>query len=45
MRDLDRLGEILVEQDDKRFLLKSEFVSSCGKVFQAVGVAMPPTVR
>jgi hypothetical protein len=45
IRDLDRLGKIVVEQDDKRFLLRSESVGSCGKVFQATGVAMPPTVR
>jgi transposase len=45
IRDLERLEEIVVEQDDKRFLLRNESVGSCGKVFQATGVAMPPTVR
>jgi transposase len=43
--DLDRLQEVEVEQDGKRFLLRSEAQGTCGKVFQAVGVALPPTVR
>jgi hypothetical protein len=28
-----------VEQDGKKFLLRSEVQGSCGKVFQAAGVA------
>jgi Transposase DDE domain len=43
--DLDRLQMVEVEQDGKRFLLRSEVQGSCGKVFQAVGVAVPPTVQ
>jgi hypothetical protein len=43
--DLDRLQLVEVEQDGKRFLLRSEVQGSCGKVFQAAGVAMPPTVQ
>ncbi len=43
--DLDRLQRIEVEQDGKRFLLRSEVQGTCGKVFQAVGVALPPTVQ
>ena len=43
--DLDRLQVVEVEQDGKRFLLRSEAQGTCGKVFQAVGVALPPTVR
>jgi transposase len=43
--DLDRLQRIEVEQDGKRFLLRSEVQGACGKVFQAVGVAVPPTVQ
>src|SRR5512144_84091 len=42
--DLDRVQRIEVEQDGKRFLLRSEVQGACGKVFQAVGVALPPTV-
>jgi Transposase DDE domain len=43
--DLDRLQIVEVEQDGKRFLLRSEAQGTCGKVFQAVGVALPPTVQ
>src|SRR5262249_34322313 len=43
--DLDRLQTVEVEQDGKRFLLRTEAQGSCGKVFQAVGVALPPTVQ
>ena len=39
------LQVVEVEQDGKRFLLRSEAQGTCGKVFQAVGVALPPTVR
>src|SRR5512147_694011 len=43
--DLERLQLVEVEQDGKRFLLRSEVQGTCGKVFQATGVAIPPTVR
>ena len=43
--DLDRLQMVEVEQDGKRFLLRSEAQGTCGKVFQASGVALPPTVQ
>jgi DDE family transposase len=43
--DLDRLQVVEVEQDGKRFLLRTEAQGTCGKVFQAVGVALPPTVQ
>src|SRR5512135_644404 len=43
--DLDRLQVVEVEQDGKRFLLRSEVQGCCGAVFQAAGVALPPTVR
>lgn len=45
VRDLDRLEEIEVEQDGTRLLLRTEVKGVCGKVFQAVGVALPRTVR
>jgi hypothetical protein len=43
--DLDRLQMVEVEQDGKRFLLRTEMQGTCGHVFQAVGVALPPTVQ
>jgi transposase len=43
--DLNELQEVEIEHQQKRFLLRSETKGSCGKVFQAMGVALPPTVR
>jgi hypothetical protein len=45
IRDLNRLQEIEIEQGGKRFLLRTDAKGTCGKVFQAAGVAMPPTIR
>jgi transposase len=45
LQDLDRLQMVEVEQDGKQFWLRSEVQGTCGKVFQAVGVAVPPTVQ
>jgi hypothetical protein len=45
IQDLDRLQLVEVEQDGKRFLLRSEAQGTCGKVFQTVGAALPPTVQ
>jgi transposase len=45
IRDLDQLEEIELEQDGKRFLLRTHTTGTCGKVFQAAGVALPPTLR
>ena len=45
IRDLDHLQEIEIRLDDKGFLLRTETKGSIGKVFQASGVALPPTLR
>ena len=45
IQDLDRLQMVEVEQDGKRFLLRSEVQGTCGTVFKAAGVAVPPTVQ
>jgi transposase len=45
IQDLDRLEIVEVEQDGKRFLLRSEVQGTCGTVFKAAGVAVPPTVQ
>lgn len=45
IRDLDRLEEVEIEQDSKRFLLRTQTQGVCGKVFQAVGVALPPPLQ
>jgi len=43
--DLDQLEEVELEQDGKRFLLRNATPGCCGHVLQAVGFALPPTVR
>ena len=45
LRDLDRLQEIQLEQDGKRFLLRTPTTGVAGKLFQAVGVALPPNLQ
>ncbi len=45
IQDLGRLQMVEVEQHGKRFLLRSEVRGTCGTVFRAAGVAVPPTVQ
>lgn len=46
LRDLDNLYESeLLTADGKSLVLRSEVKGWAGKVFQAVGVALPPTLR
>jgi len=45
VRDLDEVQEVLLEQEGKRFLLRTAAAGCAGKVFQAAGVALPPTLR
>ena len=45
IQDLGQLHVTEVEQDGKRFLLRDELKGACGGVFQAAGVAVPPTVQ
>lgn len=45
MQDLERLQYVDVEHDGKRFRLRTELQGTCGQVFRAVGVAIPPTVQ
>jgi len=44
-RDLKALQEITIEDRGKTLAIRSECLGSCGKIFQAVGVAIPPTIR
>jgi len=44
-QDLQSLQEITVEENGKSLALRSECQGVCSKVFQAVGVALPPTIR
>ena len=44
-RDLKALQDIMVEDNGRSLVVRTACVGSCGKVFQAVGVALPPTIR
>ena len=44
-RDLDRLQEIEVDHDGKRFVLRTPATGGAGKLFRAVGVALPANIR
>jgi transposase len=45
IRDLERVQQVEVEHQGKRFLLRSQLTGTAGRVFQAAGVAVPPTVQ
>jgi transposase len=44
-QDLKALQEITIEDNGKTLAIRSECLGTCGKVFQAVGVAIPPVIR
>jgi transposase len=44
-QDLKSLQEIVIEEQGKSLVVRSECKGICGKVFQSVGVAVPPTIR
>jgi transposase len=44
-QDLKALQEITIEDKGKRLAIRSECLGTCGKIFQAVGVAIPPTIQ
>jgi transposase len=44
-QDLKELQEIVIQDNGKSLAIRSETVGICGKIFQSVGVALPPTVR
>ena len=44
-QDLKALQEITIEDRDKTLAIRSECLGTCGKIFQAVGVAIPLTIR
>jgi len=45
IRDLERVQQVEVEHQGKRFLLRSQLTGTAGRLFQAAGVAVPPTVQ
>jgi transposase len=44
-QDLKALKQLEIEENGKRFAVRSECKGVCGKVFQSVHVALPPTIR
>jgi hypothetical protein len=45
LQDLERLQYVEVEQGGQWFRLRTQLQGTCGRVFRAVGVAIPPTVQ
>jgi hypothetical protein len=44
-QDLKSLQEVTLDGDGRRLAIRTQCEGNCGKVFQAVGVAVPPTMR
>jgi transposase len=44
-QDLKSLQEIVIKEQGKSLVVRTECKGTCGKVFQSVGVAIPPTIR
>jgi hypothetical protein len=45
IQDLDRLEDTAITVDGKGYVIRADPKGTVGKVFQAVGAAMPPVVR
>jgi transposase len=45
IRDVDKVQEVTIEHEGKRFVIRTEASGVAGKAFQAVGVALPPVLR
>jgi len=43
--DLKRLQEIIIEQSGNKFALRTQASGDWHKVFKAIGMAMPPTIK
>jgi transposase len=44
-QDLKALKRITIEENNKRMAIRTQCQGNCGKIFQAVKVALPPTIR
>ncbi len=44
-QDLEALQEVTITQQGKTLAVRTECAGTCGKIFQAVGVAIPSTIR
>lgn len=44
-QDLKSLQTVTIEENGKQLSVRTQCKGVCGKIFQAVGVALPPTIR
>jgi len=44
-QDLTALHDVTINENGKRLTIRSECLGCCGKIFKAVGMAIPPTIR
>ena len=44
-QDLKALQQVTIEENGKRLSIRSQCKGVCGKIFQSVGVAIPPTIK
>jgi transposase len=44
-QDLEALQEVTIEEQNKTLAVRTECIGACGKIFQSLGVAIPPTIR
>jgi transposase len=44
-QDLETLQEVTIEEQNKTLAIRTECIGTCGKIFQSIGVAIPPTIR
>ena len=44
-QDLKALQQVTIEDNGRRLSIRTQCKGVCGKVFQAVGVALPPTIK
>ena len=44
-QDLKALKTVTIEEEGKRFAIRTACRGNCGKIFQAVSVALPPAIR
>lgn len=44
-QDLEALQEVTIEEQNKTLAIRTECIGTCSKIFQSIGVAIPPTIR
>ena len=43
--DLDRLQKVVLERDGKQLIIRTPTTGVAGKLFQAIGIGLPPNLR